>query len=93
LFDRFEAVVGERVWNFADFPTVSATTRAGGNKKGAFTRESKAAAWALRRRRRRERTVSSEGATTRATHEATATPVPTPPREAAQPAPAEETGR
>jgi beta-glucuronidase len=52
VFDRFEAVVGEQVWNFADFTTVSGVARVGGNKKGAFTRdrEPKAAAWVLRRR-------------------------------------------
>jgi beta-glucuronidase len=52
VFDRFDAVVGEHVWNFADFMTVVGTARVGGNKKGVFTRdrEPKAAAWALRRR-------------------------------------------
>jgi beta-glucuronidase len=52
VFDRVEAVVGEQVWNFADFATKSGIMRVGGNKKGAFTRDRqpKAAAHALRRR-------------------------------------------
>jgi beta-glucuronidase len=52
VFDRFEAVVGEHVWNFADFATAPGVMRVDGNKKGVFTRERrpKAAAHALRRR-------------------------------------------
>jgi beta-glucuronidase len=52
VFDRIEAVVGEHVWNFADFATRAGITRVDGNKKGAFTRDRrpKAAAHALRRR-------------------------------------------
>jgi beta-glucuronidase len=52
VFDRTEAVVGEQVWNFADFATTSGIVRVGGNKKGIFTRDRqpKAAAHALRRR-------------------------------------------
>jgi beta-glucuronidase len=52
VFDRFDAVVGEHVWNFADFATSSGITRVDGNKKGVFTRDRrpKAAAFALRRR-------------------------------------------
>jgi beta-glucuronidase len=52
VFDRIEAVVGEQVWNFADFATTSGIMRVGGNKKGVFTRDRqpKAAAHALRRR-------------------------------------------
>ncbi len=52
VFDRIEAVVGEQVWNFADFATTSGIMRVGGNKKGVFTRDRqpKAAAFALRRR-------------------------------------------
>jgi beta-glucuronidase len=52
VFDRIDAVVGEHVWNFADFATTSGIMRVGGNKKGAFTRDRqpKAAAHALRRR-------------------------------------------
>ena len=52
VFDRFDAVVGEQVWNFADFATTSGVMRVGGNKKGVFTRDRqpKEAAWALRRR-------------------------------------------
>jgi beta-glucuronidase len=56
VFDRIDAVVGEQVWNFADFATTSGIMRVGGNKKGAFTRDRqpKAAAYALRRRWRKE---------------------------------------
>jgi beta-glucuronidase len=52
VFDRIDAVVGEQMWNFADFTTTSGIMRVGGNKKGAFTRDRqpKAAAHALRRR-------------------------------------------
>jgi beta-glucuronidase len=56
VFDRIDAVVGEQVWNFADFATTSGVMRVGGNKKGVFTRdrEPKAAAHALRRRWRKD---------------------------------------
>ena len=56
VFDRIDAVVGEQMWNFADFATTSGIMRVGGNKKGAFTRDRqpKAAAHALRRRWRKE---------------------------------------
>ena len=52
VFDRIDAVVGEHVWNFADFATTSGIMRVGGNKKGVFTRDRqpKAAAHALRTR-------------------------------------------
>jgi beta-glucuronidase len=52
VFDRIEAVVGEQVWNFADFATAPGIMRVGGNKKGVFTRDRhpKAAAHLLRRR-------------------------------------------
>jgi beta-glucuronidase len=52
VFDRVDAVVGEHVWNFADFATKSGIMRVDGNKKGVFTRDRrpKAAAFALRRR-------------------------------------------
>jgi beta-glucuronidase len=52
VFDRFDAVVGEQVWNFADFATTSGISRVGGNKKGVFTRDRqpKAAAFLLRGR-------------------------------------------
>ncbi|HEY0536896.1 MAG TPA: beta-glucuronidase [Actinoallomurus sp.] len=51
-FDRVDSVVGEHVWNFADFATGYGVNRADGNKKGVFTRDRrpKAAAFALRRR-------------------------------------------
>ncbi|GAB3715182.1 beta-glucuronidase [Nocardiopsis nanhaiensis] len=52
VFDRIDAVIGEHVWNFADFQTTSGIMRVGGNKKGVFTRDRqpKSAAFALRRR-------------------------------------------
>jgi beta-glucuronidase len=56
VFDRIDAVVGEQVWNFADFTTTSGIMRVGGNKKGVFTRDRqpKAAAYALRQRWRKD---------------------------------------
>jgi beta-glucuronidase len=52
VFDRFDAVVGEQIWNFADFATAPGIMRADGNKKGVFTRDRrpKAAAHMLRKR-------------------------------------------
>jgi len=52
VFDRFAAVVGEQVWNFADFATAPGVMRVGGNNKGIFTRERrpKAAAQLLQSR-------------------------------------------
>lgn len=51
-YDRLDYVIGEHVWNFADFATKQGTTRVGGNKKGVFTRDRqpKAAAHLLRHR-------------------------------------------
>ena len=56
VFDRVDAVVGEHVWNFADFTTTSGIMRVGGNKKGVFTRDRqpKAAAHYLRSRWRKD---------------------------------------
>jgi beta-galactosidase/beta-glucuronidase len=55
VFDRVEAVVGEQIWNFADFATGPGVLRVDGNKKGVFTRERrpKASAHLLRRPWRR----------------------------------------
>ena len=39
VFDRIDEVVGEHVWNFADFATSASIVRADGNKKGVFTRD------------------------------------------------------
>lgn len=52
VFDECEAVVGEQMWNFADFQTKYGFARVDGNKKGAFTRDRrpKAAAQFLRKR-------------------------------------------
>lgn len=56
VFDRVDAVVGEQIWNFADFATAPGILRADGNKKGVFTRERrpKTAAHMLRRRWRQQ---------------------------------------
>jgi beta-glucuronidase len=52
VFDRVDAVVGEQIWNFADFSTTSGIMRVDGNKKGVLTRDRrpKMVAHALRRR-------------------------------------------
>ena len=39
VFDRLPFVIGEHVWNFADFMTKQGTGRVVGNKKGVFTRQ------------------------------------------------------
>ena len=52
IFDRVDCMIGEHVWNFADFQTKYGYARVDGNKKGAFTRDRrpKAGARALRQR-------------------------------------------
>ncbi|KAL3971367.1 glutaminyl-peptide cyclotransferase [Sarotherodon galilaeus] len=54
VFDqkRKQYVIGELIWNFADFMTAQAIHRVVGNKKGIFTRQRqpKAAAFILRKR-------------------------------------------
>ncbi len=52
VFDSFEFIKGEQMWNFADFQTVEGFYRVDGNKKGAFTRDRqpKAAAFSLKKR-------------------------------------------
>jgi len=52
VFDSFDSVVGEHVWNFADFQTGEAIMRVNGNRKGVFTRDRqpKAAAFLLKQR-------------------------------------------
>ena len=52
VHDEFKEIVGEHVWNFADFQTKPGIFRVLGNKKGAFTRDRqpKAAAHELRSR-------------------------------------------
>jgi beta-glucuronidase len=37
--DALPFIIGEHVWNFADFMTAQGTGRVGGNKKGVFTRQ------------------------------------------------------
>lgn len=39
VLDSCPFVVGEQLWNFADFATVQGTMRVDGNKKGIFTRD------------------------------------------------------
>ena len=41
VFDGFDFVAGEHVWNFADFATSQSIMRVQGNKKGLFTRDRK----------------------------------------------------
>jgi beta-glucuronidase len=57
VFDRVDAVVGEQIWNFADFATAPGLLRVDGNKKGVFTRDRrpKTSAWQLRERWRARR--------------------------------------
>ncbi len=52
VFDSLDFVVGEQVWNFADFQTTEGIMRVNGNKKGIFTRQRqpKDAAYLLRER-------------------------------------------
>ncbi|KAI4814599.1 hypothetical protein KUCAC02_003788 [Chaenocephalus aceratus] len=54
VFDqkRKQYLIGELIWNFADFMTVQGITRVVGNKKGVFTRQRqpKAAAFILKER-------------------------------------------
>ena len=52
VFDSYDEVVGEQMWNFADFQTTPGIMRVGGNKKGMFTRDRlpKAAAYAIKQR-------------------------------------------
>ncbi|MCM1989154.1 beta-glucuronidase [Oceanirhabdus seepicola] len=51
-FDSCDNVVGEQMWNFADFQTTEGIMRVNGNKKGAFTRtrQPKGAAYLLKER-------------------------------------------
>jgi beta-glucuronidase len=39
IFDSYENIKGEQVWNFADFQTTEGIMRVNGNKKGIFTRQ------------------------------------------------------
>jgi beta-glucuronidase len=52
VFDRVPEVIGEHVWNFADFATSQGVMRVGGNRKGVFSRDRqpKAAAFLLKDR-------------------------------------------
>ena len=52
VFDSYDFIQGELVWNFADFQTTEGIMRVNGNKKGVFTRERqpKDAAFIFRKR-------------------------------------------
>lgn len=52
VFDSYDWVKGELVWNFADFRTTEGILRVNGNKKGIFTRQRqpKAAAFNFKNR-------------------------------------------
>ena len=39
VFDTYDFIQGELVWNFADFQTTEGIMRVNGNKKGVFTRD------------------------------------------------------
>lgn len=52
VFDSYDFVKGEQIWNFADFQTTEGIMRVDGNKKGIFTRQRqpKSAAFDLKQR-------------------------------------------
>lgn len=52
IFDAYDFIVGEQIWNFADFQTVEGINRLNGNKKGIYTRDRqpKAIAYVLKER-------------------------------------------
>lgn len=52
VFDSYDFIRGEQIWNFADFQTTEGILRVNGNKKGIFTRQRqpKDAAYLLRKR-------------------------------------------
>lgn len=52
VFDDYDFIQGELVWNFADFQTTEGIMRVNGNKKGIFTRirQPKSSAFILKKR-------------------------------------------
>lgn len=52
VFDSYDFIKGEQVWNFADFQTTEGIMRVDGNKKGIFTRnrQPKLAAYLFKKR-------------------------------------------
>jgi beta-glucuronidase len=52
VFDKLDFIIGEHIWNFADFATKQGVKRILGNRKGIFTRERqpKKAAYLLKKR-------------------------------------------
>lgn len=79
VFDRVPEVIGEHVWNFADFATSQGVMRVGGNRKGVFSRDRqpKAAAFLLKDRWTARASVDAPPATKpiAARHEAAASPL------------------
>lgn len=39
VIEKLDFIIGEHVWNFADFQTKQGLTRINGNKKGVFSRD------------------------------------------------------
>ena len=39
VLDQCPFIIGEQMWNFADFATIQGVMRVDGNKKGLFTRD------------------------------------------------------
>ncbi|XP_065313222.1 beta-glucuronidase-like isoform X2 [Gordionus sp. m RMFG-2023] len=64
LIDEPEAqhsnLVGEMIWNFADFETDQTITRVGGNRKGIFTRDSRSPKMASHTLRKRYWSIAKE---------------------------------
>ncbi|KAL2867789.1 glycosyl hydrolases family 2, TIM barrel domain-containing protein [Aspergillus lucknowensis] len=60
VFDRHDSVIGEQVWNFADFQTNMGINRVDGNKKGVFTRDRKPKASAHNLRARWRKLIGVE---------------------------------
>jgi beta-glucuronidase len=52
VLDKLDFIIGEHVWNFADFATKQSVIRVVGNRKGVFTRQRqpKSSAFYLRER-------------------------------------------
>ncbi len=61
VFDSYDFVQGELVWNFADFQTTEGIMRMNGNKKGIFTRQRQPKQAAFYYKKRWEKNNSKEG--------------------------------
>lgn len=62
IFDAYDFVIGEQIWNFADFQTVEGINRVNGNKKGVFTRDRQPKSIAYLLKQRWEK-IKQEGTT------------------------------